>query len=267
MFHAVRVKYGRPLLFLLGLVVLGLGCYVTLFVDVARGVVFLILGLFFTVLAALDWHELRADLKALSLTVLRRSTEDVAPSPRAPELEIVSVEERGGNDKAIDFTAEITNRGTRSCRASVKAEVDGWPALCAPTALDLGADDGVHRASVYVARPAMGDLIKAFDNKATLYGRTLTVRVEADGQVVERQWREHVYTNEENTERASTQRQTWRDGADLHPERLDEGVTRTRFCATCDDVTEQELTHLQRDGAGRTVMPRWHCRRHGGSPA
>jgi hypothetical protein len=260
------VKHGRLILAGIGAALVVAGLVFAAVGLTAVGVLAVLVGAVLLVLGLHDWDEFSAEASDLRFRIARHGTPVPSP-PRAPEIEILTVKESGGNNKSVQFIVEVANRGTKSCRATIDADVDGWKAICSPVELDLGADDGVHRATVYVSRPAMADLVKAFDNTVTLYGRRLTVRVTATGETVQKSWREHVYTEEENVERAAIQRDVWKTGQDLHPERLEDGVRRTRFCSTCDDVTEQEVTRLVRGGAGTPIQTGWHCRHHGGSPA
>jgi hypothetical protein len=263
------VKHGKALLGLVGLVLVGLGVVTMVFASAAVGVVFLIVGVVVLVLAVHEWDEFTAELKDLKLSVSRQQpTSSATFEPaRAPELEVVSIEERGGNSKSIDFTAEVTNRGTKSCRARVEADVDGWPMQCTPETLDLGADAGVQRSSVYVGRPTMGTLVPEFNNAATLYGRRLTVRISTKGESAERTWREHVYVDDENADRAAIQRRVWREGADLYPEPMVVGMHRTRLCRGCDEVTRQTLMHHSTGGAGQSIARVWRCLTCGAEPA
>lgn len=261
---------GKPLLAIVGLVLAAAGVVALLLGNAAAGVVLLIVGVFVLVLAVHDWDEFTAEAKDLKLSITRSSSQtgpvSVEATPREPELEILSIEARGGHAAAVDFVVEVTNRGTKSCRAKLEADVDGWPVTCRPSTLDLGPDSGVMSFDVLVARPALGNLVGAFNHATTLYGRTLNVRLSADGHQVEDSWREIVYDNASNAARREIQQGVWHDGADLHPEPLEIGIDHTRFCRTCDTVTNQRLMRLLRDGAGRPINRDWQCLLHGGSP-
>jgi hypothetical protein len=125
---------------------------------------------------------------------------------------LMSLEERGGSNTEIDFSAEIVNEGARFCRAEITAVADGQSVRCHPAALDLPPNQLPQRVRILVSRPEVGDLIKAFDNAATLYGRTLTVVASVGGERAQRQWTEHVYTTAENSVREEIQQRIWRIG-------------------------------------------------------
>jgi hypothetical protein len=65
--------------------------------------------------------------------------------------------------------------------------------------------------SVRVPRPARADLVKAFNNEATLHGGTLEVVVSVDGvQAASRTWSEVIYSADDNLARYEIQQQLWR---------------------------------------------------------
>jgi hypothetical protein len=67
--------------------------------------------------------------------------------------------------------------------------------------------------TIYVSRPALGDIIKELNDEPTLYGRELEVDLAVEGEIQAGQtWREHVYTAEESAERRGIQERVWRIG-------------------------------------------------------
>jgi hypothetical protein len=67
---------------------------------------------------------------------------------------------------------------------------------------------------VSVRRPDQGDLVKAFNNETTLYGRELLLElVDENGNVAaSRTWTEALYDAETNRERHELQQAIWRIG-------------------------------------------------------
>ena len=194
----------------IGLVVAGV-VIATVASNAAVGIALVVIGLVAFVLAASDWAEFSAEVSHwVGFKVTRNTAAPVAI--HEPEIKILSLEERGGHSGAIDFAAEIVNEGTRICRAEITATVD-WQAVdCSPATLDLPPNQPPQSVRVLVPRPTVGDLIKAYNSAATLYGRTLTLTVASGEHRAEHQWSEHVYTAEENAEREQIQQRVWRIG-------------------------------------------------------
>lgn len=212
----------------LGLVVLGVVVALT---SGPVGIAFVAIGLVAFVLAASDWAEFSAEVRDLvGFKVIRSAA--VSRAAHEPEIKILSLEERGGHSGAIDFAAEIVNDGTRFCRAEIAATIDGVAIECRPATLDLSPNQPPQVVRILVPRPDLGDLVKAFNSDATLYGRTLTVAAVSGEHRAERQWSEHVYTVEENSERERIQQREWRIGrgeatdTDLQAEEREERIRR-----------------------------------------
>ena len=207
------MRYGRALLALLGLSLVAVGAMALRKSNVPAGGVLLAVGLVAFVLGVADWREFEAQFRALRLKATRGPLTVPPPSEvRMPELKILSLEERGGHSSAIDFAAEVVNEGTRLCRAEVTASIDGRAVECHPSVLDLPANQPPQHVRILVPRPDLGDLVKAFDSAATLYGRTLTLTAVSEEHRAERPWSEHIYTDEENAERQLIQQREWRIG-------------------------------------------------------
>jgi hypothetical protein len=103
------------------------------------------------------------------------------------------------------------NEGTRFCRATIEAFVDGKAMRVNPSTVDC-PPDVTQRVRVLVPRSDLGDLVKEFNNDATLYGRTLTVVASSEDEQAELTWREHVYNPDENPAQAEVQERVWRRG-------------------------------------------------------
>jgi hypothetical protein len=132
-----------------------------------------------------------------------------APGPE-PDLRILDFEPTGGGTY-VDFHFNVGNYGTQLCRCEMKAFVGGKPVQCNPASVDLPPNSITPRhVQVYIPRPELGDLVKAFNDDTTLYGETLRVEVAAGEHKVSEEWHEHVYTLEENHQRHHIQQRVWR---------------------------------------------------------
>jgi hypothetical protein len=197
----------------LGVALVVVGVIVAVAGSEPLGISLVVIGLVAFVLAASDWAEFSAEIRNLvGVKVTRASAVPPTAPAHEPELKILSLEERGGGTGAIDFGASVVNEGRRFCRAEIVATVDGHTVECQPPVLDLPPNEEPKTVRVLVPRPRLGELIKAFNSSATLYGRTLTLRAGSGDHQVERQWSEHVYGPDENRERHQIQQREWRIG-------------------------------------------------------
>lgn len=207
-----RVKHGRLFLAAIGVALLVVGV-VAVFLSTPAAVIALVLviGLAAIVLAVSDWTEFEAEARDVKFKISKPGPIS-APPERTPEIKILSLEERGGSSGFVDFAAEVVNEGTRRCRVEISAFVDETPVRCDPTTLDLLINHPAERVRVLVPRSDLGDLVPEFNNETTLYGRTLTLVVEAEGDRATRTWGEKVYDPEENAAREQIQQRVWRFG-------------------------------------------------------
>jgi hypothetical protein len=113
-----------------------------------------------------------------------------------PELRIYDVQSTGGGGTFVDFQVDMQNRGTKAMRYTVTARVEDVPVEPVnPNVVDLVPNALPTTVRVHVPRPALGTLLKEFNDDATLYGRELVIEV-ADDEGKRRgtaTWREHVY--------------------------------------------------------------------------
>lgn len=179
-------------------------------VALALGVLVLVVGVFMLMVALVDWSAVEAEVKD---TFRFRFTRDSVAPERAAEIRILSLVETGGNESDVDFRAEVVNEGTRFARVGVSAEVDGHGVRCEPAQLDLPPNQSPARTRILVPRPQLGDLVHAFNKETTLYGRTLTLSLRSgDEEIASETWQEHIYTEEEDSERHTLQQREWRIG-------------------------------------------------------
>ena len=89
------------------------------------------------------------------------------------------MERTGGNDSQVTFTATISNASTTKpalgCR--LKGDLEGIGRVFESSPFNLTTEQLDHPIRFGVARPRLGDLVKALNGETTLYGRTLTVRL------------------------------------------------------------------------------------------
>jgi hypothetical protein len=203
------MKHGRLFLAAIGVALLVVGV-VAVFLSSPAAVIGLVLviGLVALVLAVSDWTEFGAEFRDFTFRVSQQAP--APPGPR-PELKILSIENQGSLSGFVDFGADVVNEGTKFCRAEIAASIDGTPLRVVPPTLDCPPNDA-QRVRVLVPRSDLGDLVKEFNNDATLYGRTLTVVASSEDERAELTWREHVYNPDENPAQADIQQQVWRRG-------------------------------------------------------
>jgi hypothetical protein len=264
------VRYGKAILVVVGFVLLAAGV-VALFVSTAPGVVLLVLGLLALVLGAHQWSEFEAEVKDLLRIKVKAGPSSAAEPFQRPEVKILDLVETGGNSIAVDFRVEIVNLGTEFCRAEITASVDGRRVETNPTKVDLVAGAPPQHARILVPRPALGNLVPEFSNATTLYARTLTVVAMTDRGSVQRQWKEHVYTPDENLVRYAIQRRVWAAGRGEDPSAIAlpaplpiaRGAERVQTCRSCGNPTAQVLEDLVQGGDGRVIAQSWRCRECG----
>lgn len=175
--------------------------------------------------AGLRWWEERNRNKILheQIRVLERQLADARPKPKVEILGIACT--GGGSD--LGFRVEVVNRGTQSTRAHITARIGEVELPVVPDMLDLQANSLPTTVSVVVPRPKLGDLISGANHAPTLYGETLVVHVDADGETLERSWSEELFDPETDYGRHQLQQRTWRIGkgeetvADRRAEALD----------------------------------------------
>jgi hypothetical protein len=148
-----------------------------------------------------------------------------------PDPRIVDLYSTGGG-MSITFTAEVANYGTQQCRVNVTAQVGSDDVACAPRTLDLIPNERPQLVQIAVPRPAMGELVKAFNDDTTLYDQTLRVALTSGKRKDSREWHEEVYLPETNRDRYEIQQRVWRFGrgeeteADMRAEYLAERIRR-----------------------------------------
>lgn len=126
-----------------------------------------------------------------------------------PELVIHELVETGGGGAAIDFRLLLQNVGTKPHRYTLAARVGNVDANVVPRVVDLLVNTAPQGVTIHVPRPQTGDLIPAFNSAATLYGDELVVEVSDGRRTRVQRWREHEYTDEENSERRAIQMRVW----------------------------------------------------------
>jgi hypothetical protein len=95
----------------------------------------------------------------------------------------------------------------------VTASVGEIVVACQPPTLDLLVNEPPKQVQVIVPRPKLGELVPQFNHETTLYNETLRVEATADGHAAQpKEWREHVYTLEEDLQRHHIQQRVWRIG-------------------------------------------------------
>jgi len=156
-------------------------------------------------MGVLEW--LGAHLLGPLIGVVQR----MLAKPR-PELKIHELKGTGGGSDAIDFAAVIQNVGTKSARVSVTARVDDEAVTVDKPVVELLPSAPSQTVRIFVPRPRLGNLIKAFDDETTLYGRTLTVEIAEGRRRAAATWRELIYHRDENLERHEIQQREWRLG-------------------------------------------------------
>jgi hypothetical protein len=129
-----------------------------------------------------------------------------------PDLRVVELKWTGGSSDHLTFSAYVANYGTQQCRASFSASVNGEAVECVPHAHDLIPNTEPKRVSINVPRPRLGNLVHAFANEPTLYGRTLRFEAVADSERAAEEWTEELYDRESNRERHEIQQREWRIG-------------------------------------------------------
>jgi hypothetical protein len=133
--------------------------------------------------------------------------------PRLPEVKILSLRPIGGSERYLDFLAEVQNRDTKPVRLHARGEIGGVPVEeCDPDPLDLLVNEPPKTVRVVARRGAQGNLVPAFNNETTLYGKELVLSlVDENGNVVtSRTWTEVFYEAESNRDRYELQQAIWR---------------------------------------------------------
>jgi hypothetical protein len=129
-----------------------------------------------------------------------------------PDIRIVELEATGGASGKVDFAAYVQNYGTQPARVTISASVEGQDVQSVPPVLDLLVNAPNERVAIIVPRPQLGDLVPAFSNETTLYGRELEVRARTGNQEKRATWSELVYNPETNRQRHEIQQRVWRIG-------------------------------------------------------
>jgi hypothetical protein len=177
----------------------------------------------------------KADVAEIPVVAPPPPAASPAKKPRTADVKILSVTARGGAGDVVMFGAEVQNRDAKPVRLHPRATVDGVPVeSCRPSTLDLLVNVPPETVVVHVRRPNQGDLVKAFNDETTLYGRELVLELvdEAGGVVASRAWTEAVYDAEANRERHELQQAIWRIGrregteADLRRDAIAEMMAR-----------------------------------------
>jgi len=156
-----------------------------------------------------------------------------------PELKIhkLYTTVSGGPGK-LGFVAVVQNVGTKPAMSTVTAQVDDI-VVEVQSPVSLLANTEPLNVRIGVPRPGLGEYIAAFGNEngVTLYGRELVVELAEGKRRVRASWREHVYTQEENSVRADIQQREWRIGRG--------------------EATPKDILADQKAGNSRTIEPRF----------
>jgi hypothetical protein len=129
-----------------------------------------------------------------------------------PELRIHELAERGGDRDAVDFAATIQNIGTKSARVTVTARIGEESVQVNTPVVELLPSAPSQTVRILVPRPQLGNLVPAFSNETTIYGRTLMVEIAEGRHRAKRMWREVIYDATENAARYEIQQREWRIG-------------------------------------------------------
>jgi hypothetical protein len=134
-----------------------------------------------------------------------------------PELKIHELTATGGSadgagQGVVDFAAIVQNVGNKSARATVTARVGGEKMKVDKPVVELLPSAPSLTVRIFVPRTQLGNLVKAFADETTLYGRTLTVEIAEGRHRAIKTWREIVYDAAENRERHDIQQREWRIG-------------------------------------------------------
>jgi hypothetical protein len=160
-------------------------------------------------------------------------------SRQPPDIRIIELKETGGSSGKVDFSAYVQNYGTQPARVTISASIDERQVQCVPAHADLLVNAPFTRIAIIVPRPALGDLVPAFNNETTLYGRELEVRARTGKQEKRATWSELVYDAATNLARHEIQQRVWKIG---HGEATEDDL---RGQAQSDWLREQE-TKLDR---------------------
>jgi hypothetical protein len=145
----------------------------------------------------------------IARSVLNRTRRE--PGPR-PEPRIDELKPGGAGSGYVGFNVHVANYGTRQCRCEMSAWVGEESVECRPQVVNLIPDTPPELVMVLVPRPRLGDLVSQFAGETTLYGEPLQVEAVAGEHKDSKEWREKVYTPEENAERHRVQQRVWRIG-------------------------------------------------------
>jgi hypothetical protein len=208
------MPFGRVILVLVGLALIAVGALIAA-AGSAIGLGLVVIGLVAVVLGVSNWHEFEAQFRALRFRITNAPPSPSVPPVEAqrPDLRILGIRSTGGGVGHVDFAVEVANYGTRQCRATVRADVEGTGVECRPSSLDLIPNRPPETVRVLVPRPGLGDLLApAIPNHTMLYNRTLTVVVSDGERDVRDTWHETVFDPTTDRARSEVQMREWRFG-------------------------------------------------------